>query len=346
MSDHLNEDIAKEILRLKEDGFLYHRESQNLEFKESFNFSGLADYYRDFAAFANNAGGYLVYGIKDKPRRELVGLNESAKDQFEKLDPELITGHLLDIFSSSITWEHEVFKINRLHFGFFYIYESLRKPVICKKDEGRDQTLKNGEIYYRYGGRTQKIQSAELESIITSRVESNNQHWMDLISKIGKAGPQNAAILDTEKGMIEKENSQILVVDEDLVKSMQWIREGQFVEKEGERTLKLVGEVQPVDQVEVIKTVRRNKLREYPLTAKELVAEIKKQNSKIKQYEIYEIIKENDLKNNPEYSTYVFRNKSQEEQYEIDGTLPTAVASIYKPSTIDFVLNIFKNEYV
>ena len=345
MSKKLNRDIAGEILRLKDDGLVYHRESQNLEFKESFNFSGLADYYRDFASFANNSGGYLVFGVKDKPRRELVGLNENANEQFDKLDPEIITGHLLDIFSTAIRWEHDVFIIDDMSFGIFYVYESLQKPVICKKDEGRDQVLKNGEVYYRYGGRTQKIQSSELENLISKRIGQNNQHWMDLMSKIGKAGPQNAAILDTEKGLIEKENSQILVVDEDLVKGMQWVKEGEFVEKGGERTLKLVGEVQPVDKVEVIRTVKRNKLKEYPLTAIELAAEIKKRNNKIKQHEIYSIIKNNDLKNNPEYSAYVFRNKSQEEQYEKDGTLPTAIGSIYKPSAIDFVLNIYRNEY-
>lgn len=345
MPKKLNRDVVIEILRLKDDGLLYHRESQNLEFKESFNFSGLADYFRDFAAFANNSGGYLVFGVKDKPRRELIGLNESAYDQFDKLDPEKITGHLLDTFSTSISWEHEVYEIEGLNFGVFYIYESMQKPIICKKDQGRDQTLKNGEIYYRYGGRTQKIQSAELENIIKKRVEQNNKDWMDLMGKIGKAGPQNAAILDTEKGIIEKDESQILVVDEDLVRGIQWIKEGEFVEKDGERTLKLIGEVQPVDQVDVIRTVRRNKLREYPLTATELVAEVKKRNTKIKQNEIYSIIKNNDLKNNEEYSSYVFRNKTQEEQYEKNGTLPTAVASIYKPSTIDFILNIYKNEY-
>lgn len=345
MSDRLNKDIIAELLRVKEGGILYHRESQNLEFKESFNFAGLADYYRDFAAFANNSGGYLVFGVKDKPRRELIGLNDSAFDQFDKLDPELVTGHLLDIFSSSITWEHEAFGIDGNKYGAFYIYESRLKPVICKKDEGRDQVLKNGEVYYRYGGRTQKIQSAELESIINKRIEKNNTQWLDLMEKIKSAGPGNAAILDTEKGLIEKDESKILVVDEELVKGMQWIREGEFVEKEGEKTLKLVGEVQPVDRIEVIKKEKVNKLKEYPLTATELVAKVKKQDNRIKQHEIYSIIKENSLKDNPEYSTYVFRNKSQEEVYERDGTLPTAIVSIYKSSAIDFIVKVFKNEY-
>ena len=74
--------------------------------------------------------------------------------------------------------------------------------LICKKDEA--DILKNGEIYFRYGGRTQKIQYAELEAIINRRIEQQNIHWMDLVSKIAKSGPQNAAILDVEKGLIEK----------------------------------------------------------------------------------------------------------------------------------------------
>ncbi len=344
MSKKLDKHIIKELLRLKEDGNLYHRESQLLEYKESFNFSGLADYYKDFAAFANNKGGYIIFGVKDRPRRELVGLRNKACGQFDRLDPETVTGHLLGIFSSNIVWEHDIFTFDGLNFGAFYIHEAHQKPIICKKDEGRDQVLKNGEVYYRYGGRTQKIQSAELENIINKRIEQTNQHWLDLMGKIGKAGPQNAAILDTEKGLIEKEDSKILVVDEDLVKDIKWIKEGEFSEKKGERTLKLVGSVQPVNQIEVIRKVKQNKLKEYPLTATELSKEVKKRNNRIKQFEIYDIIKENDLKSDEEYSTYVFRNKSQEEEFEKNGTVPSGITSIYKPTAIDFILNIYKNK--
>jgi hypothetical protein len=295
MSENLNENFIKELLRLKDDGNLYNRESQYLEFKESFNFSGLADYYRDFAAFSNNKGGHIIFGVKDRPRRELIGLSDKAFDQFDRLDPETVTGHILEIFSSNIMWEHETYRIGGLRFGVFYIHESGQKPVICKKDEGRVLVLKNGEVYFRYGGRTQKIQSAELENIINKRIEQTNKHWLDLVEKIGRAGPHNAAILDTEKGLIEKDEAKILVVDEDLVKDMKWIKEGEFSEKKGERTLKLVGSVQPINQVEVIRKVKQNKLKEYPLTATELSKEIKKRNNKIKQYEIYDIIKENNL---------------------------------------------------
>jgi predicted HTH transcriptional regulator len=97
----IEETVIGELLRLKKGGNLYHREGQELEFKEQFSFAGLADYFRDFAAFANNRGGYLIFGVKDSPRA-LVGLSEKAKVQFDKIDSEKITGYLLDIFTSDI----------------------------------------------------------------------------------------------------------------------------------------------------------------------------------------------------------------------------------------------------
>jgi len=139
-----------------------------------------------------------------------------------------------------------------------------------------EQILKNGEIYYRYGGRTQKIQYAELENIINKRVEKNNKQWLDLMAKIGKAGPHNAAILDTEKGFIEKDDSRILMLDKDLVDKMKFVKEGEFVEKKGKATLKLIGNIIPVDKVEVVRKVKENLLKEYPLSALEVVDEVKK----------------------------------------------------------------------
>ncbi|WP_352422896.1 ATP-binding protein [Proteiniphilum sp.] len=346
MSDKLNMEVITDLLKVKNDGVLYRRESQTLEFKESFNFAGLADYFRDFAAFSNNKGGYLIFGIKDRPKRELVGLSTSAKDQFEKLDPEMISGYINDIFSCCIEWEHDVFNLNGKDYAAFYVYEADMniKPVICKKDEGKDNILKNGEIYYRYGGRTQKIQHGELEAIINRRIDYFNKQWIDLVQKIGKSGPQNAAILDTEKGAITKGENQILVVDEKLVRKIKWIKEGEFSEKKGTKTLKLIGEVQPVDAIEVVRTEKVNRLKEYPLSAKELANEIKKRNNKIGQNDIWRIIKENNIKSDLTYALYNFRNKSQEEEYSTSGKVSNGVPSIYKQTTVDYIIQIYINE--
>lgn len=345
MNAKIAQSDIEEFLIYKDDGNLFHRESQFLEFKESFNLAGLAEYLRDFAAFSNNRGGYIIFGVKDKPKRELVGLSAKAKDHFDKLDPEKISGHLIEHFSGHVEWCHEVFKISEMHFGVFHVFEASSKPIICKKDDGKDQSLRNGDIYFRYGGRTQRIQHSELEAIINARIEQNNRQWLDLVSKIGKAGPQNAAILDTEKGLIEKDDSKILVIDQELIKGIQWIREGEFSEVSGERTLKLVGAVQPIEHVEVVRKVKENKLKDYPLTATEMVKGVKGLHPQIKQNDIYEIISTNKIKDNKEYSAHIFRNRKQEEDYERTGNLPKGITSIYKSAVIDLIVQIYKNDY-
>ena len=338
----MDEKFIKELLRTK-GKYLFHREGQEVEFKEQYNFAGLADYFRDFAAFANNRGGYLIFGVTDSPRIP-KGLSKNSLRQFEKIDPEKITGYLLEIFSSDIRWEQYTFEYSNKYFGIFYIYEASLKPVIAKKDEGKEQIIKNGEVYYRYGGRTQKIQFAELESIINKRIELNNKLWSSLFEKIAKAGPQNAAILDTEKGIIEKDENKILVLDESLVDKINFIKEGEFVEKKGSTALKIVGDIVPINSVEIIKKVKENLIKEYPLSATELVLEVKKQLPAIKQNYIWSAIRDNKIRNNKDYSAYVFRNKKQEDEFNQSGKLPKAIPTIYNYKAVDFLIKVLKNQ--
>lgn len=333
--------IVKNFLRV--DGkFLHHRENQELEFKEQFSLSGLAEYFRDFAAFSNNRGGYLVFGVTDSPRTP-AGLSEKAIEQFSKIDPEKITGYLLDIFSCDIRWHQSLFDIDGKKFGVFRIEECNTKPIIAKKDEGKDQAIRNGEIYYRYGGRTQKIQYAELERIIARRIEQNNAHWMDLMNKIGKAGPANAAILDTEQGIIEKDDARILVMDDSLVAKLKFIKEGHFTEDAGAPALKLVGDIVPVGNVEVVKRVKESLTKQYPLSAMELVAEVQKGMPTAKQGQIWQAISENKLKENPDYSAYNFRNKKQEDEFRSSGKVQSGTPSIYNEAAAAFVVKVLSS---
>lgn len=336
----IDEILLKEILKVK-DGYLFRREGQELEFKEQFNFNGLADYLRDFAAFSNNRGGLLVFGIQDAPRLP-TGLNAASLDQFQKIDPEKITGFILDIFSAEIRWEQATFEIDGKYFGVFHIEHARVKPIIAKKDAGNNQQIKNADIYYRYGGRTQKIQYSELQNIIEHRVEQNNSQWIDLMSKIGKAGPQNAAILDTERGLIEKGNARILVIDDSLAAKIKFIKEGEFVEKNGAITLKLVGDVVPMNNIEVVQKIKENLTKLYPLSAEELAAEIKTIHPEARQNKIWQVVKENNLKINLDYSAYNFRNKRQEDTFKETGTLPSNTPSIYNYAAVEFIIECIK----
>jgi len=331
-----------EMLKMKGQ-YLYHREGQELEFKEQFNFSGLAEYFRDFAAFANNRGGYIIFGVKNSPRIP-VGLSAKSFDQFDNIDPEKISGFLLELFSPNIDWEQHVTERNGKKFGIFYVYEAQTKPVITKKNEGKDQIIKNGEVYFRYGGRTQKIQYAELESIIRKRIDQNNKKWFDLMTKISKTGPNNVAILDTEKSLIEIGKSKVLAIDEELINKLKFIKEGEFQEKIGATTLKLVGDVVPINKVEIIKKIKENLLKDYPLSAMEVTYEVKKILPKVGTNLIWRVIKENDLKNNPVYSVYIFRNKKKKDEYEKTKVAPSNTPNIYNSKAVDFIVNILKSE--
>lgn len=212
--------------------------------------------------------------------------------------------------------------------------------LIAKKDEGKSQQIKNGEIYFRYGGRTQKIQYAELQSIIDHRVELNNKHWLGLIEKIGRAGPENAAILDTERGLIERDKATVLVLDAELTSKIKFIKEGEFVEKGGATALKLVGDVTPINQVDVTKRVKENLTKQFPLSFMELRDKVKEAFVHAKSNDVSRVIRENSLKTNPDYSAYNFRNKKQEDEYLDSGIVPPTTPSIYKYQAVDFIVQV------
>lgn len=61
---------------------IINREGSTIEFKESYSHAGMAQYFKTIAAFANNAGGYIIFGVGDKPRR-LLGLKDKNLFQFK-----------------------------------------------------------------------------------------------------------------------------------------------------------------------------------------------------------------------------------------------------------------------
>lgn len=100
----------------------------------------------------------------------------------------------------------------------------------------------------------------------------------------------------------------------------------------------------PVSVVEVVKKVRENLLKEYPLSAMELVFEINETFSQVGRNDVWRVIRENDLKNITVYSVYNFRNKKQEDEYKKTGKIPSGIPSIYNYKAVDFIVNVLKSE--
>ena len=131
----LSVDVLTTIFRTsKKDPLrIINRESISIEFKESYNHGGMAQYFKTIASFANNVGGYIIFGVGDRPRR-LLGIAGKSLQLFESLNVEVFTKNLLDYFAPEIKWDHCTFEYKGMSFGVIYVFELKNKPCICKKN--------------------------------------------------------------------------------------------------------------------------------------------------------------------------------------------------------------------
>jgi len=218
---------------------LYNRESSRLEFKETFNLGSRGKYSRSMASFANNKGGYLIYGVEPSPHR-IKGVNA---DKFDNVDPARLTSYLNSHFSPELQWEIGSVEIAGRSLGFIYTHESIEKPVVAVNGDGND--VRESEIYYRYKAQSTTIKYSELRRIIEERLLIERRAWLQHFEAIGKAGPVNVGILDTIHGKLYGGGPPLLI-DETLLRKLKFIRQGKFSETKGEPTLKVIGEVQSI----------------------------------------------------------------------------------------------------
>ncbi|MHB8231895.1 MAG: AlbA family DNA-binding domain-containing protein [bacterium] len=219
------------------------RESGWLEFKESFNWSSKDEYAKTMAAFANNNGGYIVFGVKDRPK-EITGLKNN---NFDDCDEAKISGYINGSFSPEIIFEKFVVQVRSKNIGILFTHKAKYKPIICTKNTN---VIKESDIYYRYGGRSEKIKYPEFKLIIEQVLEEERKRWWEHFEKISKIGTINAAILDLNNGEISG-HAGTLVIDKKLIPKLKFIKEGIFREG-GRPVLKLIGDVKPVSIAPVL----------------------------------------------------------------------------------------------
>lgn len=245
----------------KDEYRIINREGSSIEFKESYNHGGMSQYFKAIAGFANNSGGYILFGVADKPRR-LVGLKEKSLKQFEELKVEEFTKALDEYFSPEIRWEHCTFIFKNLSFGVIYVYPLVNKPCICRKSydaKNEKYSLKEGDIYYRYGGRSERIKYSELAAIIDESRKNEEKQWLDFARKAAKIGVSNAALLDLNTGNISGKGGSI-VLDKELLSQLVFVQEGQFVEKNGAPALRIIGDIKDISTGRIIVKETSNKV--------------------------------------------------------------------------------------
>ena len=99
MTSH-EEYVRKVLSSRNPNGTLKSRESNTVEFKESFNKANTAKYAKTMAAYANNRGGYIIFGVKDTPR-SIIGLKNN---NFDNLNQEQFSEAINSLFAPAVEY--------------------------------------------------------------------------------------------------------------------------------------------------------------------------------------------------------------------------------------------------
>ena len=90
------------------------------------------------AAYANNRGGYIIFGVKDTPR-SIIGLKNN---NFDNLNQEQFSEAINSLFAPAMDWDCGIFSIEMTSadgeiknhkIGWIYTAEAEYKPIIAQK---------------------------------------------------------------------------------------------------------------------------------------------------------------------------------------------------------------------
>lgn len=248
---HLSSEVLSSIFEIRQGSadICKRRESATLEFKENFHASEafLAKLGKSMAAFSNNRGGYIVFGITPAPHR----LKGMTNDKFDRTDPSRITQFLASHFQPTVQWDSLIHERDGKRFGIIYVYPSHSRPTVatsCFTD-----CFREGEVLFRYSGESRSIKAADLLNIIAERIQDEQRSWQRTLQRMATITPDQALILDGLSGQLST-GQNILMVDPELLAKIKWIKEGQFKSTSGEPTLRLVGDVRAASGGPIVAT--------------------------------------------------------------------------------------------
>ncbi|MEQ1710116.1 MAG: ATP-binding protein [Hyphomicrobium sp.] len=209
-------------------------ESDEVEIKQSFHRPLHDRFLRAVAALANNRGGYVLFGVDDSTGC-LTGLNDQ---RFKSADPSEFAMAIRSAMEPCPRFEIGTAEIGGAQLGAVYVHRETDGPVIAIKDE---QTFKAGVVYFRYPGESRAISGADFRRLLALRDRRARQEAAELAKRAVELGG-DGALLDFQTGQIEGRSGSLFISPE-LLQKMQFIREGEFVQKDGAAALRLVGDV-------------------------------------------------------------------------------------------------------
>jgi hypothetical protein len=206
-----------------------NHETSYREFKKIYDPKNIAKIAKTIASFANNEGGVIFFGIKDRPR-EIVGVDESVLP-----DEQALTTFLSSYFHPEINISSQTESIFGRAIYKLIVQKASKKPVICCKDkkhrnlQGEPETvvLREGAIYYRYRGRSSEIKYVDLQNLLDSDREAYFKSMIENLSLINQVGYTKAAVVDASQMKGSGERAQVYLTNE-TARNLNWINSGRF----------------------------------------------------------------------------------------------------------------------
>ncbi|WP_316203627.1 ATP-binding protein [Bradyrhizobium sp. SZCCHNS3051] len=205
---------------------------------------------RAIAGLANNKGGHLLFGVTDATF-QADGLSD---DVFAKSDISLLNRVLVGALDPVPHVTKGLIELGGKQVGVLYVEKHDHGPVIAIKNVGQD--VKEGGVYFRYVGETRLIKPGELRQIIAAREQ---RAVAEFSARMNRVAIGKEATIDLDSGEVAGTSGRFLI-DKSLLTSIQFVREGEFDEKKGAPALRLIGDVEPVSEVERERTkvIREN----------------------------------------------------------------------------------------
>lgn len=213
------------------------------------------------AAYSNNRGGYIIFGVKDNPRT-IVGLKN---DNFENMSQEQFSEAINSLFAPAMDWECGTLIVEAptmdgmgasqsLKIGWIYTADAECKPIIAQKSNDGEK-INSGDVYYRYRARSEKIKFAEMSRIIEERTAKEREGLLRLFEVIRETKTANLGIVNYANGKISTPYGVDVAFDRKLVtqvlKRAKFIKEGSFKETDGIPVIKVTGNIDLAEEVPV-----------------------------------------------------------------------------------------------
>jgi Putative DNA-binding domain len=217
------------------------REGKRREFKLDYFQKDISDYTKTLAAFANADGGFIIFGVRDRPR-EIVGVKEV-------IDEAKWADRLREDFAPEVVFATRTYEIAGKILLAIGTDSSPHRPIIARTNRSKKladkdgkpvvtEAIRDGTIYYRYGGQTRPIGYSELSEMLADRERNRIKSMMESLKVVEKIGIQNVGIVDMKQG-----TASHLYLSKETARGLSFIDRGRFVEEEGAPAYVVLGNV-------------------------------------------------------------------------------------------------------